>query len=184
MAAWVKRGLPGVCISVNVSALQFTRGSFVNTVEEALATSGLPAGCLELELTESLIMRDVDHSAGIMQALSDLGVKIAIDDFGTGYSSLSYLRRLPAHTLKIDRSFIQAVDTPKGAALLETIVTLGHALGLTVTAEGVETIYQMELLRRARCNRMQGHLIGLATTADSLEQMLFSEWRWAAVPVA
>src|SRR5206468_2703812 len=116
---------------------------------------------LELELTESVVMRDVDQAARRMAELRALGVRIAIDDFGTGYSSLSYLRQLPVDTLKIDQSFVQDMELGQSTLpLVNTIVTLAHNMGLAVTAEGVETAAQFELVRKALCDKAQGHYFG------------------------
>jgi len=160
-ASWLTSGLLPVRISVNVSALQFARSDFVDSIAATLASSGFPAGNLELELTETFVLRDIEESARRMKRIRDLGVSIAIDDFGTGYSSLSYLRRLPANSVKIDRSFLHDIGGRGGSlAVLQGIVVLAHSMGLTVVAEGVETIQEFELLLEAGCDKMQGHLYG------------------------
>jgi diguanylate cyclase (GGDEF)-like protein/PAS domain S-box-containing protein len=170
---WRNAGLVPPPIAVNVSALQFAQPDFVETVASSLQRSNAPASALELELTESLVMRDQPTSARLMQELRDLGVKIAIDDFGTGYSSLSYLRRLPADVLKIDRSFVRESEFgPATVALLKAIVALGHATGLIVTAEGIETPQQLELIREAGCDRAQGHMFGAPLPKEAIEQLL------------
>ena len=179
MANWIAEGIQGVAISVNVSALQFAQLGFVASVAAALESTGLPPELLELEVTESVIMRDMQQSANVLRELRELGVKIAIDDFGTGYSSLNYLLRLPADSLKIDRSFMAEIESGDAAAIVRNIVTLGHALRLTVTAEGVETEAQWKMLCEAKCDRMQGHLIGAAMTAKTVRQMLAVNWRWS-----
>lgn len=172
-AAWRREGLPGVRTAVNVSALQFARTDFVQMVSEALEISGLDPRLLELELTENLLMRDVEESARRMQSLRSLGVGISIDDFGIGYSSLNYLRRLPANTLKIDRTFLQEITAPSGTLpLIHTIVVLAHSMGLRVVAEGVETPQQLELLRMANCDLAQGHLFGGLLTPDEVRLRL------------
>jgi diguanylate cyclase len=138
-----------------------------------LTSAGIPADCLELELTESLIMRDVLASASRMRELREIGVKIAIDDFGTGYSSLSYLRRLPADSLKIDQSFLQESEFgPATLALVKSIVVLAHNIGLSVTAEGIETEEQLQLIRLAGCDRAQGHLFGAGLPPHAAEELL------------
>jgi len=170
---WQKAGYAPIRIAVNVSALQFGQANFVATVAVALAATGLDAKYLELEITESLVMRDVEQSARRMSELRSLGVRIAIDDFGTGYSSLSYLRRLPADTLKIDQSFLRDIEVGFGRSqLFETIVMLAHNMGLEVTAEGVENVEQLELVRQARCDLVQGHLFGGPLDASSVEVLL------------
>ena len=147
-------------IAVNVSALQFGRPDFVDMVAAALAASGLKPSALDLELTESVLMANVDEAAAKMASLKELGITISIDDFGTGYSSLSYLRRLPVDALKIDRSFIADLFQPTTLALVETIIRLGHNTGLRVIAEGVETQEQCDRLLGIGCEHMQGHLFG------------------------
>ncbi len=170
---WQSRGLPALRVAINVSALQFARSDFVDTVSDALRRTGLPAKCLELELTESIIMRDVEASARRMSQLRDVGVSIAIDDFGTGYSSLSYLRRLPADSLKIDQSFVAELGSAGTALpLIQTIVVLAHNIGLSVVAEGVETREQLALLRAVGCDRVQGHLFGEPLTLDAVENLM------------
>ncbi|MGH9614440.1 MAG: putative bifunctional diguanylate cyclase/phosphodiesterase [Bryobacteraceae bacterium] len=172
-ARWQESGLPPVKISVNVSTLQFGRTDFVETVRKALADSALQARYLELELTESILLRDVEQSLRRMSRLRELGVSMAIDDFGTGYSSLNYLWRLPLDTLKIDRSFLPDLALPGGSMpVVETILSLAHSVGLRVIAEGVETTEQLELLRAAGCDRVQGHLFGYALPTEQIEKML------------
>jgi EAL domain-containing protein (putative c-di-GMP-specific phosphodiesterase class I) len=175
MAAWRRDGGEIGHIAVNVSALQFNQPNFVSTVAEILEETALPPECLELELTESVVMRDVEQSAELMRQLRNIGVRIAIDDFGTGYSSLSYLRRLPADVLKIDQSFLEHSDLRDARLpLIQTIVVLAHTLGLSVTAEGVEHEEHLELVRKAGCDRAQGHLFGGALDTSAVEPLL----RW------
>jgi diguanylate cyclase (GGDEF)-like protein/PAS domain S-box-containing protein len=167
---WQTEGHPLVRISVNVSALQFAQENFVVTVAKILRESGLDPNWLELELTESLVMQDVEQAVSRMAELRSIGVRIAIDDFGTGYSSLSYLRRLPADTLKIDRSFLEEGGYGPGAlALIQTIVILAHNMGLSVTAEGVETVSHLDLVQKAGCDHAQGHLFGGGLDAKAVE---------------
>jgi predicted signal transduction protein with EAL and GGDEF domain len=169
---WQKAGFPPVRISVNVSALQFAQENFVVIVAAILRESGLDPNWLELELTESLVMQDVEQSVSRMAELRSIGVRIAIDDFGTGYSSLSYLRRLPADTLKVDRSFLEEGGYGPGAlALIQTIVILAHNMGLSVTAEGVETQSQLEMVQKAGCDNAQGHLFGAAIDTPTVETL-------------
>ena len=176
IARWRQEGYTAVPVAVNVSALQFAEPDFVPAVAAALASAGVPPSLLELELTESAVMRDVPQSARIMQQVRDLGVRISIDDFGTGYSSLSYLRRLPADCLKIDGSFLAGEGRPESTlAVVRAIRVLAHALGLTCTAEGVETPEQLALVREAGCDLVQGHLFGGALVAEAIEPLLRSE---------
>ncbi|HUS07093.1 MAG TPA: EAL domain-containing protein [Bryobacteraceae bacterium] len=172
-AQWQRDGYEPVRIAVNVSALQFGQSDFVNTVAEILSETGLAAGWLELELTESLVMRDVEQSVKRMSELRSLGIRITIDDFGTGYSSLSYLRRLPADALKIDQSFLREIELGPGSLpLIQTIVILAHNMGLSVTAEGVETTRQLELIREAGCDEAQGHYFGSPVESSDVTRLL------------
>jgi diguanylate cyclase (GGDEF)-like protein/PAS domain S-box-containing protein len=172
-SAWQGDGCPKFKVAVNVSATQFCRSDFVDTVAQALSHSKLDPATLELELTESVVMRDVEESARQMDRLRALGVSIAIDDFGTGYSSLSYLRRLPIDALKIDRSFLEEVEKDSNTIpLIQAIVTLAHGLGLSVVAEGVENQHQLEVLRAAGCDAFQGYLLGEPMPAVDAERLL------------
>jgi EAL domain-containing protein (putative c-di-GMP-specific phosphodiesterase class I) len=172
-ARWRDAGHPEACVSVNVSALQFEGSEFVETVRAALAASGLPPACLELELTESFVMRDIQASTRRMAQLRELGVGISIDDFGTGYSSLSYLSRLPVNSLKIDQSFVRDLHRPAGSLpIVQTIVRLAHNMDLCVVAEGVETLEELNLLRVVGCDKVQGHLFGQSLRLDQVDELL------------
>jgi diguanylate cyclase (GGDEF)-like protein len=167
---WRSLGLPVVRIAVNVSPLQLRSKSFVTEIEAAIGSAPGAAAGLELEITESLIMENVDHSIANLLAIRALGVTIAIDDFGTGFSSLSYLSKLPVHTLKIDRSFIVDMDSgERGLTLVSVIINLAHALKLNVVAEGVETAEQLLKLRELRCDEMQGYLFGKPVPVEIFE---------------
>ena len=172
-ARWLQMGLPVKRIAVNVSALQFARPNFVETVASALSAARFPSDLLELELTEGLVLKDIGESIHRMAELQDLGVTMAIDDFGTGYSSLNYLRRLPVNELKIDQSFLRDLRAASGTLeVIQTIVSLAHNLNLSVVAEGVETVDELELLRSIGCDRVQGHLYGVALNASDVEELL------------
>jgi diguanylate cyclase (GGDEF)-like protein/PAS domain S-box-containing protein len=174
-AKWQIAGRPPVRVSVNVSSLQFARADFYETIADALYASGLPPQCLDLELTESIIMRDVEESVRRMWQVRRLGVSMSIDDFGTGYSSLSYLRRLPVDALKIDRSFIaELASSGSSRPLIQTIIVLAHNMGLSVVAEGVETREQLNILRALGCDKVQGHLFGEPMSAAAVEEQLLS----------
>ena len=148
-------------VSVNISPVQFREGGLVERIEAALKASGLPPERLELEITEGVMIQDFDEAMSILQRLGSLGVKVALDDFGTGYSSLSYLQAFPLNKLKIDRTFIVNLgERPQSAAIVRSVVELGHALGMTVAAEGVETQAQLEFLFREGCDIVQGYLTG------------------------
>jgi diguanylate cyclase (GGDEF)-like protein/PAS domain S-box-containing protein len=177
VAKWQHLGLPGLNVSVNVSALQLLRGDFPGVVGRVLGETGLPPGSLELELTESVVMSNAPQSADKLRALRDLGVSLAIDDFGTGYSSLAYLRRLPFTTIKIDKEFVD--DLTQGsedAAITTTVLAMARSLGLRVVAEGVETEAQLEFLREHHCDEIQG--FWLAPPLEAAECPAFiRRWR-------
>lgn len=160
---WQLAGFPSFRMAVNVSAVQFTRNDFLSGVKATLERNELEAGWLELELTEGLLLQDITGAATKLKELKKLGVYISIDDFGTGYSSLRYLKQLPIDTLKIDQSFIKDMEISnlvksKDKALVETIIMLGHNLGMHIIAEGVETQAQLDFLRDKACEEIQGYL--------------------------
>jgi len=172
-ARWRKTGHIPIRISVNVSALQFERADFADTVADALALSGFPSKCLELELTESCVMRDLAGSVVRMSRIRDLGVSISIDDFGTGYSSLSYLTKLPVDSLKIDQSFLRNLQEPDGSLpVVQSIVRLAHSMNLAVVAEGVETAAELDLVRVLGCDKVQGHVYGPSLSRQETEALL------------
>jgi EAL domain-containing protein (putative c-di-GMP-specific phosphodiesterase class I) len=169
-AIWFNRG-ENLSISVNVSALQFQQSSFVEDIADALKEANLPANRIELELTESILIRDVEETLKKLQSLADLGLKMSIDDFGTGYSSLSYLKRFPISKLKIDRSFVMHLpDDESDIAIVTAIISLAHALKLRVIAEGVENAEQRALLQTLHCDELQGFLFSQALAIDEFEQ--------------
>jgi EAL domain-containing protein (putative c-di-GMP-specific phosphodiesterase class I) len=174
-ASWIADGLPLGRVSVNLSARQFQRGGLAQRVRATLERTGLPARHLELEITEGTVMRDTEESAKVLRSLRDLGVALSIDDFGTGYSSLSYLKRFPIDVLKIDRSFVQDVETDASdAAIARAIIALGHSLRLDVVAEGVETAGQLGFLRENGCDEVQGYYFSRPVWPDDLRRMLCS----------
>ncbi|WP_168733548.1 EAL domain-containing protein [Deinococcus sp. Arct2-2] len=159
-AVWRGQGYETLRMAVNVSVLQFERDGFVQMVAQVLEDTGLYPQALELELTESAVMRNVEESARRMKQLRSLGVSLAVDDFGTGYSSLSYLSRLPLNVLKIDRSFVTHLHQDSSALpVVRAIISLAHNLGLTTIAEGIETQQECDLLRELGCHQGQGYLI-------------------------
>jgi len=171
--AWHDAGLPRIAVSVNVSARQFRENHIVCAVAEALAESGLAPKYLELELTESLVMQDVDRAIETMKELRALGVRLSIDDFGTGYSSLSALKRFPVERLKIDRSFIQDLPGDEDdCAVASAVISLGQKLNLRVIAEGVETEAQVAFLRENHCDEMQGYCYSRPVGADAIPDLL------------
>ncbi len=170
---WRANGLAVPRISVNVSAIQLRQKDFVAMVERALSGAADAAGVLELEITESLIMQDIEANIQKLKAIREMGVEVAIDDFGTGYSSLAYIARLPVNTLKIDRAFIMNLTSnPGDVSIVTTIISLAHSLNLKVVAEGVETEEQAKLLRLLKCDEMQGYLFSPAVPAEQIERFL------------
>jgi EAL domain-containing protein (putative c-di-GMP-specific phosphodiesterase class I) len=167
--------LAGFAISVNASARELAEPQFVAQVVDTLASTGLAPEYLTLEVTESVLLADETQAVGTLRALRDAGVHIAVDDFGTGYSSLSYLDRLPVDGLKIDRSFVQGLGPGLGkSALVSATLGFARALGLTVTAEGVETEEQFRKLQELRCGLAQGFYLSKPLAAESLAQLLAS----------
>lgn len=166
-------------LHVNVSGTDMCRASFVSQVAAALLSNGLEPGQLTLEITESTLMQRLDSALDVMGRLRELGVGLSVDDFGTGYSSLAYLSTLPITSLKIDRSFVQRLqDQQRDAEVVKAVVTLGHALGKTVIAEGIETPAQMAQLRKLGCGLGQGYLLARPLSADGAAAVLQVERRW------
>jgi diguanylate cyclase (GGDEF)-like protein len=178
LAAWDAAGLNPGTMSVNVSTLQFRQPDFAVAVKYALEASGLEPSRLQLEITEPVLMKDVEASVRTLRRLAKLGVRIVLDDYGTGYSSLGHLQHLPLHGLKIDRSFVAGLALRGGgpaggtAPVVETILALGQKLGLEVVAEGVETRAQMAWLRDAGCDAAQGFLFCKPQPADRIARLL------------
>jgi diguanylate cyclase (GGDEF)-like protein len=179
---WVERGLAAPRISVNVSAIQLRKRDFVDTVQAALAEDAEHPG-LDLEITESLVMEDIEENIRKLTAVRDLGVSIAVDDFGTGYSSLRYLAMLPVQTVKIDRSFIVTMlKEPSTMTLVSMIISLAHSLRLKVVAEGVDSEQQAVVLRALKCDQMQGYLVSRPLPLAELSALLGSRSLPAQVP--
>lgn len=170
--AWQDLGFPPIRISVNLSARQFQQPNLVLKVADILSKTGLDPRWLELEITESIAMKDVEFTGKMLFELRKMGITIAIDDFGTGYSSLSYLKRLPIDIIKIDRSFIRDITTdPDDASIVSTIIVLARNLKMQVIAEGVETEEQLTFLRKQKCDQMQGYLFSKPLPAQNLENI-------------
>ncbi|MFC5300380.1 putative bifunctional diguanylate cyclase/phosphodiesterase [Azospira restricta] len=175
LAAWRKAGLPPLRAAINISARQFRQDDLPRLVGRVLDEAGLAGDALELELTESMVMHDVDNAIAMLRELKQLGVDLALDDFGTGYSSLSYLKRFPIDALKIDRSFVRDIDSEADdAAIAHAVIAMAHSLGLRVIAEGVENEAQLELLRRYGCDDFQGFLFSRAVPAEEFALLLKS----------
>ena len=177
--AWQRAGHPPMPISVNLSPRQLVRDDVVDLVAAVLRESGLAPHLLELEITETVVMRDVDQSLSILRKLKQLGVRISIDDFGTGYSSLNYLKRFPVDTLKIDRSFVSDIVTDSDdAAIVKAVISLAHILNLRVVAEGVETEEQRRFLMENGCDEVQGYHFGRPVSVEAFARC------WLHVPSA
>src|SRR5467141_1086992 len=171
--AWNDAGFAWLRLAVNVSAQQFRSAGFVEAVGRALRAAELEPACLELELTESVLVENRDRTVAVLAGLKELGVQIAVDDFGTGYSSLSYLSRLPIDCLKIDRTFVsKAHEHEHDAAITQAVISLANSLGLRVIAEGVETVEQLEFLRMHRCDQAQGYVFSPAVRPEPMAQFL------------
>ncbi len=172
---WQQMSLPDLMVSVNVSAVEFMDPGFVQGVRKCLSASGLAARSLKLELTEGVLMKDVEKTAGILHELNAIGIELGVDDFGTGYSSLSYLHKFPIAVLKIDRSFVhQITETGGNTAIVSAIIGLGQSLGHLVIAEGIETAAQSLYLQSRGCAMGQGYLFGRPEPADVTKRLLAS----------
>ncbi|HCG40556.1 EAL domain-containing protein [Stutzerimonas xanthomarina] len=170
---WQQDGLAEIRVSVNLSVKQLRQGNFVSLVRQVLEETGLPATMLELELTESQLLDDIDNAISISEQLRALGVRLAIDDFGTGFSSLSYLKRFPVDYVKIDRSFISELEhSSQDAAITRAIIAMVHSLERKVVAEGVETQAQMDFLKANQCDEIQGYLLSPPVPAEQFAELL------------
>ena len=169
---WVDAGLMPISIAVNISAIEFRQKNFFEGVRTILNDTGLDPGYLELEITESVLMRDAQASAAILQELKNMGVQLAVDDFGTGYSSLSYLERFPIDVLKIDQSFVRdiAIDTDNGI-IVSAVIGMGNNLKLRVIAEGIENQAQLSFLKSQNCEEGQGYFFSRPITADQFYEL-------------
>ena len=166
-------------LSVNMSVRQLDHPSCAGDVEDAIDSSGVDPGLIELEVTESALMEDAEASAALLNQLKTLGVRIAVDDFGTGYSSLRYLQRLPVDVLRVDQTFVAGLDDQEGdRVIVEAIVQLAQALGLTSVAEGVETPHQLEQLRAMGCVQAQGFHIARPRPIDELRDLIRTSPTW------
>jgi EAL domain-containing protein (putative c-di-GMP-specific phosphodiesterase class I) len=171
--AWMDAGLPVTSMAVNVSAMEFRDKSFLDRLFATLAETGLDPRALELELTESVLMKHAASTAIILQALRKRGIQIAVDDFGTGYSSLSYLQRFPVDAVKIDQSFVRQISTAGAdTTIVKAVIGMARGLKLRVIAEGVETLEQVAFLRAYRCEEAQGYYFGRPVPAQQFEMLL------------
>ena len=175
---WQREGLPAIRVAVNLSPRQFGDPDLLDDIRNALRDSGMPPSLLELEITESMVMQDLPRTVRLLHEIKHLGITLAIDDFGTGYSSMAMVRELPIDALKIDRSFVRDVrGDAEGKAIINAIIALGHALNLTVVAEGVETKEQESFLREQKCDEEQGYLISVPLPAAEFAGFLAEQTR-------
>ena len=171
--AWQRQGLPAIRIAVNLSPRQFADPNLLHDIRAALEKSGMPAQLLELEITESMVMHNVERTVRVLEAIKSLGITLAIDDFGTGYSSMSLVKKFSIDALKIDRSFVREImNDSEDKVIADAIIALGRALNLTVVAEGVETAEQEAFLRAHKCDEIQGYLISKPVPADEFAAFL------------
>ncbi len=174
--SWQDKGLGEICVAVNLSPRQIHDQNLHSVIKEALKSNDFPPSCLELELTESVIIEDFRTGLRCLHELKELGLKVSIDDFGTGYSSLSYLKELPADMLKIDRSFVEGLESSKAQlAIVKAIIVLGQSLNLRVVAEGVENEAQLALLSQHGCDYIQGYLVSKPLNASDMEALLLNQ---------
>jgi EAL domain-containing protein (putative c-di-GMP-specific phosphodiesterase class I) len=174
---WHATGFPALHVAVNLSSKQLQQKNFAEVVKRALRESGLEPQYLDLELTESLLMQDMESAVAILKELKDLGVLISLDDFGTGYSSLSYLKRFPIDFLKIDRSFVKDIAHDRyGAGIVRAIIVMAHTLGIKVIAEGVETSEQLGYLRDHGCDISQGYFCSKPLAVETFTELLH-DWQ-------
>jgi EAL domain-containing protein (putative c-di-GMP-specific phosphodiesterase class I) len=182
--AWQRRGLRPVSMAVNLSPRQFADRQLLQDIDEALAASGMSPVLLQLEVTESMVMRNVSRAIKVLDAIQSRGIRLAIDDFGTGYSSMSLMKQFPIDTIKIDRSFVR--DLPNDSedrAIAQAIISMGKALGMTVIAEGVETVEQEAFLRNHACDEMQGYLFSKPVQPEQMADLLRSAPRLVSPPL-
>jgi diguanylate cyclase len=186
--AWVDAGLPMATMAVNVSAKEFRNQNFVGELFEVLSETGLDPTSLELELTESVLMKHSESAASTLHTLREKGVQVAVDDFGTGYSSLSYLRKFPVDALKIDQSFVGEITAGgDDASIVSAVISMARSLKLRVIAEGVETLEQLSFLKAQECDEAQGYYFSRPVVAQQFAELLrtgIAVPRVATAPVA
>jgi EAL domain-containing protein (putative c-di-GMP-specific phosphodiesterase class I) len=171
--AWQRAGLRNLRMAVNISARQFRQPDLADVVSRILADTGLDPRLLDLEITESVAMKNAAVTTAVLKRLAEMGIRISIDDFGTGYSSLTYFKHFPVHAVKIDRSFVRDLSTDQSDAVIAaTIINMAHTLGLNVVAEGVESRHQLGFLRERGCDEYQGYLLARPMPAQQVELFL------------
>jgi len=168
---WLVEGWQEANIAINLSARQFEHPGLLRLLDHAVLQHGVPPSVLQVEITETTALRDMQRSMHVLGELRARGIQVAIDDFGIGYSSLSYLKQLPVNTLKIDRTFLIGIPGDRDAAIVAAVIAMGHALGLKVVAEGVERPEQMSFLQEHQCDVCQGFLFSKPTTAEEITRM-------------
>jgi len=182
---WHDQGLSKLGIAVNLSARQFADSKLLPKLTRIIQTSGLDPSCLELEITESMVMSHGESAVAVLEELKSIGVQIAIDDFGTGYSSLGYLKRFPIDTIKVDRSFIRDIPADSGdMKIVRAVIAMAHALKLKVVAEGVENAEQLKFLRAQRCDSVQGYFLFRPLPQNEVADVLKINWLNHAAPLA
>jgi diguanylate cyclase (GGDEF)-like protein/PAS domain S-box-containing protein len=170
---WARQGLPPVRVSVNLSARQFVHDNLIRDIRSLMGGGAFGLGCLELEITESMVMREPDRGVALLRELRQLGVRVAIDDFGTGHSSLAYLKRFPVDSLKIDQSFIAGIPgDPEDVAITQAVIAMAHSLSMKVVAEGVETRVQRDFLAAQGCDEYQGYFFSRPVPAEDMLALL------------
>jgi len=178
---WMDLGLPEITMAVNISAVQLRQSDFMIKVLDAMSQSGIPAHCLELEITESALIRDTQRIVSMLEELRDNGIRLSVDDFGTGYSSFGYLKHLPFDKIKIDQSFVRGLpESENDASIIEAIIGVANSLKMELIAKGVETLKQREFLLNKKCQQMQGYYFGKPVAASELEQLLKKDQRIGA----
>ena len=176
MEQWHKKGYENLKISVNISAVQLLQSNLEKTIDDIIKSTGFDPNSLQLELTESTLMQNIDLASTLLHNFKAKNIKIAIDDFGTGYSSLSYLKKLPIDSLKIDQSFIRNIETDKSDKIIvDTVIAMGHSLGMEVVAEGIEDEVQKNYLQDRKCDILQGYFFGKSLSKDDFEALLKGE---------
>lgn len=171
-SAWIRGGLPEIPIAVNVSPVQFRKKNFASHLQEAIHAHCIASKGVQIELTETAVMEDIDHAITVLNELRSMGIKILLDDFGTGYSSLSYLSRLPLDKIKVDKSFVHRIQHDKASrSIIEAIIALGHTLNLEIVAEGIESDSTLQYLRYHGCHQAQGYHVCRPITGNQ-----FAAW--------
>lgn len=170
--AWLRSGLPSIPIAINVSTVQFRQKDFIERLTNTIQNCQIGMSAVQIEVTETALVDNIEHAIDALARLRSMGIKIALDDFGTGYSSLNYLSRLPIHKIKVDKSFVQRIETDTASrAITEAVIALGRTLNLEIVAEGIETADVLQYLKRHGCGQAQGYYVAKPLPAES-----FAAW--------